>query len=566
MNKPLYEVREFHNFRELLNQSEALYGNSPAFKIKNQIGQILDISYTRFKGDVEALGTALLNLGLDGAKIAVAGMNSYKWCMSYLAIGCGVGVIVPTDKELPIDDILNILTVSESKAIIFDKKFGEKLLEHRDRLPKGLILISMEQQKDKDGILSFDLLLNSGYHLIGKGYSDYLDRDVEGYKMTVLLFTSGTTGMSKAVMLSADNICSDVRAIMGFVNINKGERILSFLPIHHTYECTVTFLCCIYGGVTICFCDGLRYITKNLEEYKPNILIVVPLVLEKFYKRIMKAIEKERGGVAKVALGSAITKVAGAARLDVSNLFFGKIKKAFGGSIRLIISGAAGIEPEIIRNMNRFGIQTFQGYGLTECSPIVICNSDKDNKYDSIGKPIPYVEAKIVNPDENGIGEICVKGPMVMLGYYKDPEATKAAFDYNGWYHTGDLGRTDKDGHYYICGRCKNVIVTTNGKNVYPEELESMLLKENAVKECIVTGREDERGNTIVFARIFPDLKAIGETYGNRNITDKEISKAVSDAVKSVNSQVVSYKAVKRFEIVNKEFEKTTTSKIKRNQ
>ena len=482
MNKPLYEVREFHNFRELLNQSEALYGNSPAFKIKNQIGQILDISYTRFKGDVEALGTALLNLGLDGAKIAVAGMNSYKWCMSYLAIGCGVGVVVPTDKELPIDDILNVLTVSESKAIIFDKKFGEKLLEHRDRLPKGLILISMEQQKDKDGILSFDLLLNSGYHLIGKGYSDYLDRDVEGYKMTVLLFTSGTTGMSKAVMLSADNICSDVRAIMGFVNINKGERILSILPIHHTYECTVTFLCCIYGGVTICFCDGLRYITKNLEEYKPNILIVVPLVLEKFYKRIMKAIEKERGGVAKVALGSAITKVAGAARLDVSNLFFGKIKKAFGGSIRLIISGAAGIEPEIIRNMNRFGIQTFQGYGLTECSPIVICNSDKDNKYDSIGKPIPYVEAKIVNPDENGIGEICVKGPMVMLGYYKDPEATKAAFDYNGWYHTGDLGRTDKDGHYYICGRCKNVIVTTNGKNVYPEELESMLLKENAVK------------------------------------------------------------------------------------
>lgn len=566
MNKPLYEVREFHNFRELLNQSEALYGNSPAFKIKNQIGQILDISYTRFKGDVEALGTALLNLGLDGAKIAVAGMNSYKWCMSYLAIGCGVGVVVPTDKELPIDDILNVLTVSESKAIIFDKKFGEKLLEHRDRLPKGLILISMEQQKDKDGILSFDLLLNSGYHLIGKGYSDYLDRDVEGYKMTVLLFTSGTTGMSKAVMLSADNICSDVRAIMGFVNINKGERILSILPIHHTYECTVTFLCCIYGGVTICFCDGLRYITKNLEEYKPNILIVVPLVLEKFYKRIMKAIEKERGGVAKVALGNAITKVAGAARLDVSNLFFGKIKKAFGGSIRLIISGAAGIEPEIIRNMNRFGIQTFQGYGLTECSPIVICNSDKDNKYDSIGKPIPYVEAKIVNPDENGIGEICVKGPMVMLGYYKDPEATKAAFDYNGWYHTGDLGRTDKDGHYYICGRCKNVIVTTNGKNVYPEELESMLLKENAVKECIVTGREDERGNTIVFARIFPDLKAIGETYGNRNITDKEISKAVSNAVKSVNSQVVSYKAVKRFEIVNKEFEKTTTSKIKRNQ
>ena len=566
MNKPLYEVREFHNFRKLLEQSEALYGNSPAFKVKNQIGQILDISYTRFKADVEALGTALLDLGLDGCKVAVAGANSYKWCTSYLAVGSGVGVVVPTDKELPFDDILSILTVSESKAIIFDERFGEKLLEHRDRLPKGLILISMDSSKDEDGILSYDLLLNNGYRLIGTGDSAYFDKDVEGNKLTVLLFTSGTTGMSKAVMLSADNICSDVRAIMGFVKINKGERILSLLPIHHTYECSVTFLCCIYGGVTICFCDGLRYITKNLEEYSPNILIVVPLILERFYNRIIKAIEKEKGGAAKIALGSAIAKVAGAVKIDVSDLFFGKIKKAFGGSIRLIISGAAGIDSDVIKNMNRFGIRTFQGYGLTECSPIIICNSDKDNKYDSIGKPIPYVEAKIDNPDENGVGEICVKGPMVMLGYYKDPEATRATFDPDGWFHTGDLGSVDKDGHYYIRGRCKSVIVTQNGKNVYPEELESLLLREAAVKECIVTGAEDERGNTIVFARIFPDLTAIGAAHGNRAITEKEISKAVSDAVKAINSQVVSYKAIRRFEIVDKEFEKTTTSKIKRNQ
>lgn len=562
----MYEVREFHNFRKLLEQSEALYGNSPAFKVKNKIGQIFDISYTRFKADVEALGTALLDLGLDGCKVAVAGANSYKWCTSYLAVGSGVGVVVPTDKELPFDDILSILTVSESKAIIFDERFGEKLLEHRDRLPKGLILISMDSSKDEDGILSYDLLLNNGYRLIGTGDSAYFDKDVEGNKLTVLLFTSGTTGMSKAVMLSADNICSDVRSIMGFVKINKGERILSLLPIHHTYECSVTFLCCIYGGVTICFCDGLRYITKNLEEYSPNILIVVPLILERFYNRIIKAIEKEKGGAAKIALGSAIAKVAGAVKIDVSDLFFGKIKKAFGGSIRLIISGAAGIDSDVIKNMNRFGIRTFQGYGLTECSPIIICNSDKDNKYDSIGKPIPYVEAKIDNPDENGVGEICVKGPMVMLGYYKDPEATRATFDPDGWFHTGDLGSVDKDGHYYIRGRCKSVIVTQNGKNVYPEELESLLLREAAVKECIVTGAEDERGNTIVFARIFPDLTAIGAAHGNRAITEKEISKAVSDAVKAINSQVVSYKAIRRFEIVDKEFEKTTTSKIKRNQ
>lgn len=566
LNKPIYEVRNFHNFRELLDQSEKLYGNKPAFKIKNQIGQILDISYTRFKGDVEALGSALLELGLKGSRIAVAGANSYKWCTSYMAIGGGVGTIIPTDKELPFDDIKNILEVSEAKAIIFDKKFGAKLLEHRNALPGNLIYICMDQSKDEDGILSFDALLNHGYHLIAQGYTYYIDITPASNKMTVLLFTSGTTGMSKAVMLSADNICSDVRSIMGVVKINEGERILSILPMHHTYECTVTFLCCVYGGVTICFSDGLRYITKNLEEYKPNILIVVPLIIEKFYKRIMKAIEKEKGGVAKVALGSVITKTAKAVKIDISDLFFGKIKQAFGGSIRLIISGAAGVDPEIIKNLNRFGIQTFQGYGLTECSPIVICNSDKDNKYDSIGKPIPDVEAKINNPDENGVGEICVKGPMVMLGYFKNPQATNEAFDSEGWYHTGDLGYTDRDGHYYVCGRCKSVIVTTNGKNVYPEELESLLVKEAAVKECIVTGREDEKGRVNVFARIFPDTKAIGELYGNRNISEKDISSAVSDAVKRVNAQVVSYKAIKRFEIVNKEFEKTTTSKIKRNQ
>lgn len=566
MNHALYKVREFHNFRELLEQSERLYGNSPAFKVKNKIGQIIDISYTRFKEDIEALGTALLSLGLDGAKIAVAGKNSYEWCVSYMAVGCGVGVVVPTDKELPFDDIKSILEVSEAKAIIFDEAFGKKILEHRDLLPKDLIFISIEQKKEENGILSFRELINHGTRLIAQGNRDYLDCDIHGNKMTVLLFTSGTTGMSKAVMLSAENICSDVRSIMGVVKINHGERILSVLPLHHTYECTVTFLCCIYGGVTICFCEGLRYITKNLEEYKPHILIVVPLMLEKFYKRIMKAIEKEKGGAIKIAVGSMINKVTGTVKLDLSDLFFGKIKKAFGGSIRLIISGAAGVDSTMVKNMNKFGIQTFQGYGLTECAPIVICNSDKDNRYDSIGKPIPNVQAKIDNPDENGVGEICIKGPMVMLGYYKDPEATNAAFDLDGWYHTGDLGRVDSEGHYYISGRCKSVIVTTNGKNVYPEELEELLGKEPAVLECMVKAGQDERGNTIVVARIYPDTAAIGAMHGNRDISEKDIRNAVSDAIKKVNLKVVSYKSIRHFELVDKPFEKTTTSKIKRNQ
>ncbi len=566
MNRPLYEVREFHTFRELLTQSMALYGNSPAFKVKNEVKQIVDISYNQYHDDVFSLGTALLDLGLKDCRIAVAGASSYKWCMSYMSVVCGVGVVVPTDKELPFADIKSILEVSESKAIIFDKKFGKKLLEHRDELPEGMIYICMDQKEDEDGILSLDALVKKGAQLIADGNEDYINAEPDSNKLSVLLFTSGTTGMSKAVMLSSRNICSDIMSIMGIVKINKGERIMSVLPIHHTYECTVTFLCCVYGGVTICFCEGVRYITKNLEEYRPNILIVVPLLIEKFYSRIQKALEKEKGAKAKIGFASKIYKAGKKFGIDTSDLFFKKIKDAFGGEIRLIISGAAGIEPNIIKDMNSYGIQTFQGYGLTECSPIVICNSDKESKHGSIGRPIPNVEAKLINCDENGVGELCVKGPMIMLGYYKNEEATNAVFDYDGWFHTGDLATVDSDGFYYIQGRSKNVIVTRNGKNIYPEELEALLMKEKVVKECMVVGAEDDKENTIVKARIFPDISVVSAETGNVNVTPEEISKAVSKAVRNVNSQVVAYKAIKETEIMEKEFEKTTTAKIKRNQ
>ena len=566
MTRPLYEVREFHTFRELLSQSMARYGSSPAFKVKNEVGQIVDISYDRYYDDVYSFGTALLSLGLKDCRIAVAGASSYKWCVSYMSVVCGVGVVVPTDKELPFAEIKSILEVSESKAIIFDKKFGKKILDHRDELPADMIYICMDAKDDEDGILSFDSLVQKGVQLIGDGNVEYIEAEPDGNKLSVLLFTSGTTGMSKAVMLSARNICSDIMAIMGIVKINKGERIMSLLPIHHTYECTVTFLCCIYGGVSICFCEGIRYITKNLQEYKPNILIVVPLVIEKFYSRIQKALEKEKGAKAKIGVASKIYKAAKKIGIDTSDILFGKIKEAFGGKIRMIISGAAGIDPKIIEDMNKYGIRTFQGYGLTECSPIVICNSDKEGKHASIGRPIPGVEAKLINCDENGVGELCVKGPMVMLGYYKNEEATNAVFDYDGWFHTGDLATVDKDGYYYICGRSKNVIVTRNGKNIYPEELEALLLKEDVVKECMVVGAESDKDDTIVKARIFPDLSVISAKTGSVNVSAEEIAKEIKKAVRNVNDQVVAYKAIKDIEIMEKEFAKTTTAKIKRNQ
>lgn len=566
MTRPLYKVREFYTFRELLSQSMAHYGNSPAFKVKNSVGQIVDISYDKFHDDVYSLGTALLSLGLRDCRIAVAGANSYKWCLSYMAVVCGEGVVVPTDKELPFEDVKSILDVSQAKAIIFDKKFSKKILERRDELDPEMIYICMDSAEDEDDILSLDLLVRKGEQLINDGFTDYIDIEADSNRLSVLLFTSGTTGMSKAVMLSSRNICSDIMSIMGVVKINRGERILSLLPIHHTYECTVTFLCCIYGGVSICFCEGLRYITKNLQEYKPNILIVVPLMIEKFHSRIQKALEKERGAKLKIGIASKICKVTSKLNIDTSNLFFSKIKEAFGGEIRLIISGAAAIEPKIIEDLNKYGIKTFQGYGLTECSPIVICNSDKEAKAASIGKPIPDVEAKLINCDENGIGELCVKGPMIMLGYYQNEEATNAVFDYDGWFHTGDLARVDDDGFYYICGRSKNVIVTRNGKNIYPEELEALLMQESVVKECMVVGDTDDKDNVVVKARIFPDVSAISAETGNINVSAQEIEKAVSRAIRNVNEKVVAYKAIKSFEIMEKEFAKTTTAKIKRNQ
>ncbi len=566
MTRPLYKVREFKTFRELLSQSMAIYGKHPAFKVKNKVGQILDISYNQFHDEVYSLGTALLSLGLKDCKIAVAGANSYKWCLSYMAVVCGAGVVVPTDKEIPFEDIKSILEVSEAKAIIFDSKFGKKLFAHREELPEDMIFISMDIPEDDGDVLSFDRLMVKGERLIGDGYVDYINSVPDPDKLAVLLFTSGTTGMSKAVMLSARNICSDIMSIMGIVKINRGERIMSLLPIHHTYECTVTFLCCLYGGVSICFCEGLRYITKNLQEYKPHILIVVPLVIEKFYGRIQKALKKEKGAKLKVGVAGAICKTAKKFNIDASNLFFSEIKKAFGGEIRLIISGAAAIEPKIVEDMNTYGIKTFQGYGLTECSPIVICNNDQYSKAASIGQPIPEVEAKLVNCDENGIGELCLKGPMIMLGYYKNEEATNAVFDYDGWFHTGDLASVDGDGFYYIRGRSKNVIVTRNGKNVYPEELEALLMKENAVKECMVVGTENGKDDTVVTARIFPDIQAITEMFSGRNIDEAEINEAVAEAVRRVNDRVVAYKAIKKTEITEKEFAKTTTAKIKRNQ
>lgn len=562
-NTPFYPIRPIRDFRDMLAQSAQRFANRPAFKLKNAEGEYYEVLYPAFQADVYALGTMLMELGLQGEKIAVIGHNCYAWCLSYLAVTCGVGVVVPIDKELPACDIENILRVSGAAAILFDEKVSSKVLESRAALPEQFRLISFAQGDAQQGILSLHDLLSEGHALLKEGDTRYQDAPIDAEGLGSLLFTSGTTGMAKGVMLSQRNICEDIMALSGVVEIRPTDQLLSILPLHHTYECSLGFIMILYSGACIAFCEGLRYIVKNMQEVEPTIFVTVPLMLEKMHHRILKAAAKKKGGRLILGIGKALSNATSALGMDLNDKIFGEIQRNFGGRLRLIITGAAAISPEVVKDFKTFGIPVYLGYGLTECSPLVIGNHDRLELPDSVGVPLPGVEAKIVNPDFSGVGEICVKGPMVMLGYYNDPEATAEVMDADGFFHTGDLGTVDENGYYRITGRIKNVIVTKNGKNIYPEEVEYYLNKNPFVAESIVVG-EEEDDETMVTAKVFPNVEAIREKLKQSSVSKEEIFKALSNVVKEVNKKLPSYKNIKKLVVREQEFVKTTTQKIKR--
>lgn len=547
----------------MLAQSAALFADRPAFKLKNEAGEYEDVTYPAFQADVYALGTMLLELGLQGEKIAVVGHNCYEWCVSYLSITCGTGVVVPIDKELPACDIENILRVSGSAAIFFDEKAALKVLENRAALPQGLRMISFGEGDAQQGILSLHELLRQGHALREQGDARFHEAPIDAEGLGSLLFTSGTTGMAKGVMLSQRNICEDIMALSGVVEIRPTDQLLSILPLHHTYECSLGFIMILYSGACIAFCEGLRYIVKNMQDIEPTIFVTVPLMLEKMHDRILKTAAKKKGGKLMLGIGKALSNATSALGVDINDKIFGEIQRNFGGRLRLIITGAAAISPEVVRDFKTFGIPVYLGYGLTECAPLVIGNNDRVELPDSVGVPLPGVEAKVINADASGVGEICVKGPMVMLGYYEDPDATAEVIDADGFFHTGDLGTVDENGHYRITGRIKNVIVTKNGKNIYPEEVEYYLNKNPFVAESIVVG-EDEDDETMVTAKVFPDVEAIREKLKQSSVSTEEIFKALNNVVKEVNKKLPSYKSIKKLVIRETEFVKTTTQKIKR--
>lgn len=556
------DVRPIIDLKHMLMTSAELYGDRVAFYVKDVPGGAYrPITYKEAKEDVDALGTALISLGLKDKKISVIGENSYEWAVSYLAVVCGTGVVVPLDKELPAKELESLIREAEVECILYGKKFESIFMDMKAKEDLPLkVYVSLEDKEDRDEALSFRKLIERGRELLAAGNREFVDAVIDRDVMSILLFTSGTTGISKGVMLSHGNIVEDLIASPTLLKVTPEDIFFSVLPIHHTYECTCGFLMPLYRGASIAYCEGLKHILKNLEEAKPTMFLCVPLIMESIYKRIWT--QARKGGMEKklrtLLKVNRITKKLGL------NLVPKKITDVFGGRMRIMICGGAAIDPSVLAGIKEFGINAVQGYGLTECAPICALNPDVDSKDNSAGYIPPGFDTKIHNPDpETGIGEICVTGGNIMLGYYKNEEATREVLK-DGWLHTGDLGYMDKDKFVYITGRKKNVIITKNGKNVYPEELEYYLGKIPHVQESMVWGKDsDETGETLIYASIKADEEALAEALG-ASYTDQQVYDLLWEEIDKMNAELPFFKKIKKIDVRKTDFEKTTGKKIKR--
>lgn len=556
------DIRPIIDLKHMLETSVELYADRPAFYVKDTANTpYRAISYRQVKKDVDALGTALCNLGLSGEKIGIIGENSYAWAVSYLATVCGTGVVVPLDKELPAKDLENLVKEAELKAIFFSNKFEPIFLEmkHRNN-PYLSVYINTEKTESTPDVTAFESLILKGNALLSEGDRTFVDAVIERDVMSVILFTSGTTGMSKGVMLSHGNIAEDLMASPTLLSVKPEDMFFSVLPIHHTYECTCGFLMPLYRGASIAFCEGLKHILKNLQEVKPTMFLCVPLIMESIYKRIWVTARKN-GMEKKLRTLLAINRYTKKVGI---NLVPKKITDVFGGRMRIMIVGGAAIDPAVLRGIKDLGIIALQGYGLTECAPICALNPDIGMKDNSAGYIPPGFDLKIDAADpETGIGEICTKGGNVMLGYYKNEAASNEVLK-DGWFHTGDLGYLDQDRFVYITGRKKNVIITKNGKNVYPEELEYYLGRVPYIEESMVWAKESkDAGELVIFASIRAEQTEVAEALGD-SYTDQQVYDLIWAEIDQINAELPLFKRIQKIDIRKTEFEKTTGKKIKR--
>lgn len=561
-----HEIGQIKNFRELIDRAESKYGDKTAFIYKKEYAKdqktYIKHTFKEYKKDIKSLSTALINMGLHKKRIALIGKNSYQWCTSYIAITVGGMVIVPFDRALPDIEIESLIKRSKVDAVIFDEKYLELFKKLKEDLGNNLSELICIQKVD--GALYYQDLISRGEELINSGDSRFEDVEINEESMSIMLFTSGTTAAAKAVILSQHNICSNINAMPHFVLMHDTDVLLSFLPMHHTFECTITFLYgCLYCGATVAFSDGLKHISENLKEYGVTVFVAVPLMLETMYKKIIKGIEKQ----GKMQLINTMTNISNALlnlKIDIRKTVFKKILFQLGGKLRLVLYGGAPMEKETVIGLTNFGIDMVQGYGLTETSPVISAETDKYKKPGSSGLIMCNEDVKIVNKNEEGIGEVVVKGPNVMLGYYENEEETKKVIK-NGWFYTGDLGYFDEEGFLYLTGRKKDVIVLKNGKNVYPQEIESLISKIPYVQECMVFGMPSEGKDLLISAKIVYNEEILENLAKEQPM--QEYEKIVWEEIKNnVNTQLPMYKHIKSVILTKQQMVKTTTQKIKRTE
>lgn len=572
-NNEIYKAHEVKDFRDIIKITTQRYPNNVAYKFKKNFKKdnecVVEKTYKEIKSEIEEFSTALLNLGLENKKILLIGNNRYEWCVSYLAITTGNMVVVPLDKALPSGEIENLVKISKADAVIYENKYSDifnKLKEDNTTLKT---FINMDLVKETKGILSYKKLVEKGKELIKNGNEAYNKINIDNEKMSILLFTSGTTSKPKGVMLSQKNICSNVMAMARMSKMYPNDVLLSFLPLHHTFECTITFLYGFYSGVTVAFCDGLKYIAKNLEEYKISVIVAVPLVLETMYKKIENGIEKSGKSKTVKVMGTISNFLYKYLHIDIRRKIFKSVLDQLGGNVRILYFGAAAMSKHVIDGYNTFGIASVQGYGLTETSPLIAAETDKNKKPGSVGRNPYNVQIKIVDEDDKEIkekekehvGEIVVKGPNVMIGYYENEKATKQVLK-DGWFYTGDLGYFDEDGYLFITGRKKEVIVLKNGENIYPSDIEFLVNRLSYVQESIIFPRENSKKEISLGIKIVYDENLIKENYGEK--TKKEYKELVWKDIKEINKELPVFKRIKELIITTEPLEKTTTQKIKR--
>ncbi len=562
-NYPIYKTTFIDDMRSLVEEAAQNFQNDIAISYKENYWdeEVKKVTFNQWRDDVRNLGTALIAKGLREENIAIVGENSYGWCCSFFAVMAIGSVTVPVDKELPIEDIDGIITTTGCKAVIFGKSSEEKVKEILAgggfKTVELFVSIAPQSSLEAKSLSSLAEMQEIGGKLYAEGDNSYYDYKIDVNKLASIVFTSGTTGKGKGVMLSQANIGLDMT--LGMYNFDITRKTLHVLPPHHTFGSTVNFVGHLSQGCEVYISSGIKHVSDEIKEQQPTHLILVPAFLEVMNRKIWATARKSgKEGLLKVMMkvSDCLRKVG----IDVRRKLFASVLSAFGGKLELIICGGAKLDEDIIRTFDSLGVTILNGYGITECAPLISANRNKYRKPGSVGTPILACRVKIDNPDENGEGEICVKGPNVMLGYYNNPEATAEVFDKDGFFHTGDYGKLDDEGWIYITGRKKNLIILSNGKNVYPEEIEADLQKVEGVCEVVVYAGESrvQKDKITIVAEIFPDADFL---------TDKGITNAqeyFETQVKALNEKMPPYKAVKRVKLRDSEFKKNTSRKITR--